>query len=102
MNINANETVVETNFDLLFNEQTNLETSNLAPMVADAIHWYVNQITPNDITMVAAGRNYPFWEGVRFSYHPRRMLFDQVYEIEIGNEKPLSAWWLWGFWRGQG
>ncbi len=150
MGIKAGETVVENNFDLLFNESTNLETSNLAPMVADAIHWYINQITTNDITLVAAGlirdelkvgqggqqlandlfrvvplgsgvyddspgyslaqifvtgrelksilevmlvapklstNNYPYWEGLRFKYNPRRILFDQVYEVEIGNEK---------------
>lgn len=150
MGITAGETIVETGYDLLFNEGTNLETSNLAPMVADAIHWYVNAITPNDVTLVAAGlvrdelkagqtgqltsndlfrvvplgsgvyddspgyslaqiyvtgrelksilevmliapklstSNYPFWEGIRFKYNPGRMLFDQVYEVETGNEE---------------
>ncbi len=150
MGIKTGETVVENSFGLLFNEWTNLETSNLAPMVADAIHWHINQITPNDITLVAAGlirdelrvgeggqqlandifrvvplgsgvyddspgyslaqvfvtgrelksilevmliapklshNNYPYWEGLRFKYNPRRILFDQVYEVEIGNEK---------------
>ena len=150
MGIKAGEVVVENSFDLLINESTNLESSNLAPMVADAIHWYINQITPNDVTLVAAGlvrdqlrvgqsgmqlandlfrvvplgsgvyddspgyslaqvfvtgrelksilevmliapklstNNYPFWEGLRFKYNPRRMLFDQVYEVELGNEK---------------
>lgn len=150
MGIKAGETVVETSFDLLFNEGTNLAGSNLAPMVADAIHWHVNQITPNDVTLVAAGlvrdelrvgdsgkqlandlfrvvplgsgvfddspgyslaqifvtgrelksilevmliapklssSNYPFWEGIEFSYNPRRMLFDQVYEVKLGDEK---------------
>ena len=150
MGIVAGEPVVETGFDLLFSENTRLEDSNLAPMVADAIHWYVNTITPNDVTLVAAGlvrdevkvgesgmqlandlfrvvplgsgvyddspgyslsriyvtgrelksvlevmliapklstSNYPFWEGIKFKYNPRRMLFDQVYEVELGNDK---------------
>ena len=47
--------IVETDFDVLFNEQTNLETSNLGAMVADAVNWYVNETRPNDISLAVAG-----------------------------------------------
>ncbi|MFK8006448.1 MAG: bifunctional UDP-sugar hydrolase/5'-nucleotidase [Saprospiraceae bacterium] len=31
--------------------------------------------------------HFPFFSGMRFKYNPNRMLLDQVYEVEIGNEK---------------
>jgi 5'-nucleotidase/UDP-sugar diphosphatase len=55
LGLSPGKAIVETGFDIRFNEQTNLETSNLGGMVADAIHWYVNQTKPNDITLAAAG-----------------------------------------------
>jgi len=55
LNLEAGKALVETSFDLTFSEQGNMENSNLAPLVVDAIHWYVNQTVHNDITMVAAG-----------------------------------------------
>lgn len=49
--------VVSTGFGLECNEQGGLEESNLGPLVADAIHDYVNSetVTGTDISMVASG-----------------------------------------------
>jgi len=55
LGLKPGEPIVETDFDVLFNEQTNLETSNLGPMVADAINWYVNETRQNDISLAVAG-----------------------------------------------
>ncbi|MEA1877706.1 MAG: 5'-nucleotidase C-terminal domain-containing protein [Bacteroidota bacterium] len=55
LNLKPGKALVETSFDLTFSEQGNMAESNLAPLVVDAIHWYINQTIHNDITMVAAG-----------------------------------------------
>jgi len=49
--------IVETGFLLECNEQGNVHESNLGPMVADAIHGYINNhsITGTDIGLVAVG-----------------------------------------------
>lgn len=49
------KTIAETNFDLTFNEQGNMDSSNLGPFVSDAIHWYVNQRHHSDITLAVGG-----------------------------------------------
>ena len=51
------QNIVETDFELETNEYGELGESNLGPLVADAIHYYVNSETPDgsDISMVAAG-----------------------------------------------
>jgi len=55
--IRVDSVVVETGFVLECNESGGLEESNLGPLVADAIHSYVNSETGTgtDISMVAAG-----------------------------------------------
>ncbi|MCD6346003.1 MAG: 5'-nucleotidase C-terminal domain-containing protein [Bacteroidales bacterium] len=55
LNLDANKPIVETDFDLLFNQENNRVGSNLGPLVADALHWYVNQTTHNDVTLAVAG-----------------------------------------------
>ncbi|MBT4399381.1 MAG: 5'-nucleotidase C-terminal domain-containing protein, partial [Bacteroidetes bacterium] len=55
LNLEAGNPIVETDFDLRFNEQTYRVESNLGPLVADAIHWYVNQTHHNDFTLAVAG-----------------------------------------------
>jgi len=55
LHLEPGKPIVETSFDLTFREGKSMDKSNLAPMVVDAIHWYVNQTTHNDVTMVAAG-----------------------------------------------
>jgi len=49
--------VVETDFMLECDELGDIEGSNLGPMIADAIHFYVNSNSSNhtDVSMVAAG-----------------------------------------------
>jgi len=49
--------IVETDFLLECNEQGNIRESNLGPLVADAIHHYVNRHskTGTDLSMVAVG-----------------------------------------------
>lgn len=49
--------LVETAFDLRFNEATNLETSNLGPLVADALYWYTARYDPlgTDLVLVPGG-----------------------------------------------
>lgn len=47
--------LVETAYDLRFSEQGDMPGSNLGPFLVDAIHWYVKESMPNDITMLAAG-----------------------------------------------
>lgn len=36
---------------------------------------------------IKGNSHFPFFSGMRFKYNPNRMLLDQVYEVEIGNEK---------------
>ncbi|MFO7575570.1 MAG: bifunctional UDP-sugar hydrolase/5'-nucleotidase [Bacteroidales bacterium] len=49
--------IVESSFDLVCDEYGDLEGSNLGPLVADAIHNFVNRHSPDgsDISIVAAG-----------------------------------------------
>jgi 5'-nucleotidase len=53
----AGKPILETSFDLAFNEQTNLETSNLGPFLADALYHYARVIdpSPTHVTLVTAG-----------------------------------------------
>ncbi|MFO7616848.1 MAG: 5'-nucleotidase C-terminal domain-containing protein [Bacteroidales bacterium] len=53
----AGKPVMETKFDLAFNEQTNLETSNLGPFLADALYGYAKSIdpSPTHVALVTAG-----------------------------------------------
>ena len=52
-----NQSLVETSFDLTFNEQGDLPSSTLGPFVADALYWYANHIDPKgvDFQLVPAG-----------------------------------------------
>jgi 5'-nucleotidase len=52
-----NKIVAESSFDLVCDEYGDLEGSNLGPLVADAIHTFVNRHSPDgsDISIVAAG-----------------------------------------------
>lgn len=36
---------------------------------------------------IKGNSHFPFFSGMRFKYNPNRMPLDQVYEVEIGNEK---------------
>jgi 5'-nucleotidase len=49
--------VAEAGYQLECNENDGLESSNLGPLVADAIHYYINRHNPDgvDVSMVAAG-----------------------------------------------
>ncbi len=49
--------VLETSFDVRFNEENNLETSTLGPFLADAFYYYARQTdrNPTDVTLVTAG-----------------------------------------------
>jgi 5'-nucleotidase len=49
--------LLETSFDLLFNAQDNLETSNLGPFLADALYYYARKIDPDPthVVLVSAG-----------------------------------------------
>jgi 5'-nucleotidase / UDP-sugar diphosphatase len=55
--LDYNKPVTETNSILECNEQGNLEESNLAPLVADAINYYLNKHSSKgaDVSMVSAG-----------------------------------------------
>jgi 5'-nucleotidase / UDP-sugar diphosphatase len=57
LGIDYDKPVAETNFIIEGNEVGNFMESNLGPMVADAIHYYVNSSggKGTDVTMVAAG-----------------------------------------------
>lgn len=52
-----NKIIAESSFDLVCDEYGDLEGSNLGPLVADAIHAFVNSHSPDgsDISIVAAG-----------------------------------------------
>jgi 5'-nucleotidase/UDP-sugar diphosphatase len=52
-----NKPVAETPFLLEFDEQANLDNSNIGPLVADAIHYYINKHNSSgaDLSMVSAG-----------------------------------------------
>jgi 5'-nucleotidase len=49
--------LAETDYELICDEQADLDSSNLGPLVADAIWYYVNNFSPvkTDITLIAAG-----------------------------------------------
>jgi 5'-nucleotidase/UDP-sugar diphosphatase len=52
-----NKPVLETSFDVRFNQSTNLETSTLGPFLADALYDYARRIDqkPTDVVLVTAG-----------------------------------------------
>ncbi|MCX6223282.1 MAG: metallophosphoesterase, partial [Bacteroidia bacterium] len=54
---NVDKPVLETSFDVRFDEYNNLETSTLGPFLADALYYYARQIdrNPTDVTLVTAG-----------------------------------------------
>jgi len=49
--------LAETDYELICDELTDLDSSNLGPVVSDAILYYVNNFSPvkTDITLIAAG-----------------------------------------------
>ena len=51
------EPLLESPVSLECNEQGNLDDSNLGPLVADAIHWYLNRNSAagDDVSMISAG-----------------------------------------------
>ncbi len=57
LNMDYDRKIVETDFILEGNELGDFKGSNLGPLVADAIHYYVNKSSDNgtDVSMVAAG-----------------------------------------------
>jgi 5'-nucleotidase len=57
LGIKYSDPVAETDFHLEFDINGDLKASNLGPMVADAIHYYVNKYSAEgcDVSMVAAG-----------------------------------------------
>jgi len=57
LGIKYSDPVAETDFQLLFDINGDLKASNLGPLVADAIHYYVNKHSDEgcDVSMVAAG-----------------------------------------------
>lgn len=57
LGLQYNKIIVESSFDLVCDEYGDLEGSNLGPLVADAVHTYVNRHSPagSDISIVAAG-----------------------------------------------
>ncbi len=57
LGLNYSKSVAETDFQLEGNETGNFKDSNIGPMIADAIHYYVNahSIKGTDVSMVAAG-----------------------------------------------
>lgn len=55
LQLEPGKVICETGFDLTLNENNKLETSNLGPLVADAIHWHVNQVHHSDVTLAVAG-----------------------------------------------
>lgn len=52
-----NKPIVETNYELICDEYGDLAQSNLGPLLADAIYYYVNEYSEieTDISMIAAG-----------------------------------------------
>jgi 5'-nucleotidase / UDP-sugar diphosphatase len=57
MELNYGKVIAESSFDLVCDEYGDLHASNLGPLVADAIHTYVNRHdgSGSDISIVAAG-----------------------------------------------
>jgi 5'-nucleotidase len=55
--IDPGQPILETSFDLLFDEHTNLETSNLGPFLADALYYHALKTdpSPTHLAMVTAG-----------------------------------------------
>ena len=47
--------VVETSFDLNFNEPDCMEDSNLGPLLADAVYGYLRTVSPADVVLVVSG-----------------------------------------------
>ncbi len=54
---NVKKPLLETAYDVRFNQQTNLETSTLGPFLADALYYYARKIdrNPTDVVMISAG-----------------------------------------------
>lgn len=57
MGMEYSQPVVETSVEMDCNQQENLDKSNLGPLVADAIHFYLNHHSSSgdDVSMVSAG-----------------------------------------------
>jgi 5'-nucleotidase/UDP-sugar diphosphatase len=57
LGLSYNETIVESSFQLECNERGDVAASNLGPLVADAIHYYINKNNTGgtDLSMVAVG-----------------------------------------------
>lgn len=55
LNLDAEKPICETGFDLKLSEFDNLETSNLGPLVSNAIHWYASSARKSDLTLAVAG-----------------------------------------------
>jgi len=55
--LSVDSIIAENQFDLVLNEDTCLENSNLGPFMADALYYFANQVdsTGTDITLVVAG-----------------------------------------------
>jgi 5'-nucleotidase len=53
----SGQPVLETSYDVRFNQQTNLETSTLGPFLADALYDYARRIDPKrtDVALITAG-----------------------------------------------
>lgn len=47
--------VVETSFDLNFNQPDCMENSNLGPLLADAVYNYLKPVSPADVVLVVSG-----------------------------------------------
>jgi 5'-nucleotidase / UDP-sugar diphosphatase len=49
--------ILETTYDVRFNQEKNLETSNLGPFLADALYYYAREVdsNPTDVVMISAG-----------------------------------------------
>lgn len=69
------EPLVETGFDLEFNEETNVSTSNLGPFVADALYWYAKKIEP---------------EGTDLALIPGGTIRDQIRKGKTGQQLPAD------------
>jgi len=54
---NVDKPVMETSFNVRFNQENDLETSTLGPFLADALYYYARQIDtkPTDVALVTAG-----------------------------------------------
>ncbi len=55
LDLDTEKALVETDFDLTFSSKGDMASSNLGPLVADAVQWQVNQTLHNDFGLVAAG-----------------------------------------------